>query len=74
MLTTRNPEMILHVRFDGRSEELSLEALNLSRSASDSQIKEAVATHFQRPARTFEGYVVVRNSQAIIVRPEAIYG
>ncbi|MEI6042847.1 MAG: hypothetical protein WCS37_00525 [Chloroflexota bacterium] len=71
MLTTG---LILHLRFEGRSEELNLDALNLSRDSSDEQIKQAVATHFDRPARNFENYVVVRNHEAIIVRPEAIYG
>ena len=74
MLTLRNSGPILHVRFEGRSEELNLAALNLSRDSSDEQIKQAVAIHFDRPARSFENYVVVRNSEAIIVRPEAIYG
>jgi hypothetical protein len=74
MFTPRDNRMVLHVRFDGRSEELSLESLNLSSTASDAQIKQALATHFQRPARTFDSYIIVRNSQAIIVRPEAIYG
>lgn len=74
MLTTQNTGPILHVRFEGRSEEFSLAALNLSHQATDEQIKQAVATHFDRPARTFEDYVIVRNSEAIILRPEAIYG
>lgn len=73
-LITRNTGPVLHVRFEGRSEEFSLAALNLSDLATDEQIKQAVATHFDRPVWTFEDYVVVRNSEAIILRPEAIYG
>ncbi len=74
MLTTANTGLLLHIRFDGRSEELSLNALNLNRQATDDEIKQAVATHFERPTRYFQDYVIVRNSETIIVRPEAIYG
>lgn len=65
---------LLHVRFDGRSSELPLDTLSLSPQSSDEEIKQAVARHFERPLRHFDPYVVVRSSQAIIVRPEAIYG
>ena len=64
----------IHVRFDGRSEELSLAMLHLQSNASDIQVKWAVANHFDLPAHYLNDYVVVRNNQAIIVRPEAIYG
>lgn len=65
---------IIHVRFAGRSEEINMTALHLSSDASDKQIKHALAGHFDLPATSLDDYVVVRNSTAIIVRPEAIYG
>ena len=71
---TRNDSPILHVRFEGRSEEISLAQLNLSRQSTDEQIKDGVARHFEKPSHYFDTFVIVRNSQAIIVRPEAIYG
>jgi hypothetical protein len=64
----------IHVRFDGRSEELSAAMLHLASNASDTQIKRAIASHFDLPQSYLDGYTVVRNSTAIIVRPEAIYG
>ncbi|MBO0781925.1 MAG: hypothetical protein J2P37_24155 [Ktedonobacteraceae bacterium] len=67
-------DQIVHVRFDGRSEELRLSGLNLLPGASDEQIKRAVAVHFDLPQRHLDDHVVVRTSQAIIVRPEAVYG
>lgn len=73
-MNIRMIEPVLHVRFDGRSYELTLGALNLTREATDSQIKQAVAGYFERPNSYFDNYVIVRTSQAIIVRPEAIYG
>jgi hypothetical protein len=65
---------IVHARIDGRSEELTLAMLNLGENASNEQIKQALACHFDLPARYLDDYAVVRTSQAIIVRPEAIYG
>jgi hypothetical protein len=64
----------IHVRFDGRSEELSAAMLHLATSASDSHIKRAIASHFDLPQSYLDGYTAVHNSTAIIIRPEAIYG
>jgi len=64
----------VHVRFDGRSEELTLVVLGLNSDATDAQIKRAVVRHFDLPASHLDTYVIVRTDQAIIVRPEAIYG
>ena len=67
-------DRIIHVRFDGRSAELPASSLNLASDAGDAQIKQAIASHFDLPRTYLDDYVVVRNSTAIIVRPEAIYG
>jgi hypothetical protein len=64
----------VHVRIDGRSEELTLALLDLNDSATNEQIKQAIVVHFDLPAHYLDNHVVVRTSQAIIVRPEALYG
>lgn len=64
----------IHVRFDGRSEELTAGMLQLDNHAADSQIKRAIADHFDLPTGYLDNHVVVRTSNTIIVRPEAIYG
>ncbi len=64
----------VHVRCDGHSEEVSLAALHVCNSVTDAQLKAAVAAHFDLPAHYLDSYIVIRSSQAIIVRPEAIYG
>jgi hypothetical protein len=68
-----NPD-VLHVRFAGRSDELSLQALGVNVGSSDDQIKLALAKHLARPVQDLETYVVVRHRAAIVVRPEAVYG
>ncbi len=64
----------IHVRFDGRSAELPAAMLRLGNTPDDMQIKRAIASHFDLPFSYLDNYVVVRNSNTIIVRPEAIYG
>lgn len=64
----------VHVRIAGRSEELSLAALHLQADATDLQIKDALVCSLDLPAHALAHHVIVRTSQAIIVRPEAIYG
>jgi hypothetical protein len=73
-MTQLTQTQVVHVRFEGRSEELTLDTLNLTAQSTDTQIKRAVAHYFERSPDYFNSFVVVRNSQAIIVRPEAIYG
>lgn len=65
---------VLHLRFAGRSDALPLAALGLNPQSSDSQIKQALAKHLDRPIEALAGYVVVRHSATVVVRPEAIYG
>jgi hypothetical protein len=67
-------DRIIHVRVAGRSEELNLAALGLQNEATDAQFKEAVARHLDLPVASLADHVIVRTSQAIIIRPEAIYG
>ncbi|GHO45539.1 hypothetical protein [Ktedonospora formicarum] len=65
----------LHVRFEGRSTELPMEVLfGLQADASDEQVKQTVILHFHLLPHSLDDHVVIRSSNAIIVRPEAIYG
>jgi hypothetical protein len=64
----------LHVRFDGRSDELTLGTLGLDRQAGDQTIKQAVARYYERPVHAFDDYVLARYEHAVVLRPEAIYG
>lgn len=65
---------ILHLRYNGRSEELPLAELGLNGRASDAEIKEALAQHLDIASERLASHVVVRTRQAIVVRPEALYG
>jgi hypothetical protein len=64
----------VHIRVAGRSEELTLAELSLQANATDAEIKHAVARYLDLPTLSLANHVIVHTSQAIIVRPEAIYG
>ena len=64
----------VHIRVNGRSAELTLAELNVQADATDVQLKIAVARCLDLSATALASHVIVRTSQAIIVRPEAIYG
>ena len=66
---------MVHVRYDGRSVDLSEAALRVNTGMSDAEIKEHVARHFDVGARQLDFYVVDRTPNGdMVVRPEAVYG
>lgn len=64
----------LHVRFNGSSAELTLESLSLRRDSSDEAVRTKLARAYGRKPADFAQYVVVREENAVIVRPVAFYG
>lgn len=72
MLTTET--LTLHVRFDGRSEELDFATLDLRPDAGDAELRAALARRYGCEIRALDEYVVVREKYAVIVRPIAFYG
>jgi len=71
---TQLAHLAVHVRFDGRSEEIPLAQLGIAQNATDNQLKHAVARYLDLPADSLSSHVIVRTTQAIIIRPEALYG
>jgi len=66
--------MRLHVRFNGRSEDLDLATLALGHDASDTELRAALARRYDCAIGAMASYVIAREPQAIIVRPIAFYG
>lgn len=66
---------MVHIRYEGRSVEVSEASLRVSLAMTDAEIKERVARHFDQSAQRLEFYVVDRTPNGdMIVRPEAVYG
>ncbi|MBD0369991.1 MAG: hypothetical protein ICV60_04095 [Pyrinomonadaceae bacterium] len=66
---------MVHIRYDGRSVDVSEAELRVHTGMNDAEIRERVARHFDIGPRQLEFYVVDRTpSGDMIVRPEAVYG
>jgi hypothetical protein len=67
--------MMVHIRFEGRSLELTEKELELTAGMSDTEIKARVAQHLDVRPERLAYYVVDRAPNGnVIVRPEAVYG
>ena len=73
MAMTLRTKQMLHVQLNGRCQEVSLEELQLTRHATDAQIKAAITRHFALPAHQLDQHIIVRSWQARVIHPEA-YG
>ena len=66
---------MIHVRFEGRSFDVSEKTLGLKGPASDYVVRERLAQHLDIGRGRLDGYVVDRlTSGDLVVRPEAVYG
>ncbi len=68
-------ERILHVRFEGRSQDIRLVVLDLGDLSTDGDVHRALAAYMGVPEQRFTVYVVERHANGnITVRPEAVFG
>lgn len=66
---------MLHLRFEGRSYDLSESQLNIKTEMKDAQIKEILTGYLGIRANRLENYVIDRPATGnLIIRPEAVYG
>lgn len=66
---------MVHVRFEGRSLDLDVQALGLPESCIDTELKRHLARHLDvRPERLGDYIVDRRPGGMVVVRPEAVYG
>ncbi len=66
---------MVHVRFEGRSFDLTRHELGLNGQGHDADVKARLALHFDVNPERFDLYIVdQRPNGDLIVRPEAVYG
>ncbi len=66
---------MVHVRFEGRSFDLTRRELGLNGQRRDADIKARLALYFDVSPERFDIYIVDRRPNGeLIVRPEAVYG
>ena len=67
--------IMVHVRFEGRSYDLTERQLDLNGHGHDTDVKACLALHFDVSPERFALYVIDRLPNGdLIVRPEAVYG
>jgi hypothetical protein len=68
-------QRIIHVRFEGRSQDIRFIVLDIGDLSTDQDVRQALAAYLDVPVRRFNGYVVERHANGnITIRPEAIFG
>ncbi|MGK7904381.1 MAG: hypothetical protein AB4352_23800 [Hormoscilla sp.] len=66
---------MVHVRFEGRSVDVTERQLGVTQDMNDIAVKERLAQHFDVARDRFNSYVIDRRTSGdMIVRPEAVYG
>ncbi|HEY9699044.1 MAG TPA: hypothetical protein V6D10_17405 [Trichocoleus sp.] len=66
---------MVHIRFEGRSIDLSETQLGITTGMNDVAVKERVSRHLDVHANRLVEYVIDRRpSGDLIIRPEAVYG
>ncbi|MCW3060015.1 MAG: hypothetical protein JWQ02_1836 [Capsulimonas sp.] len=66
---------MVHVRFEGRSYDLTERELNITATQTDDEIRTRLAGRFDVGPDALKDYVIDRTASGdLIVRPEAVYG
>jgi len=66
---------VVHIRFDGRSLDISQGDLDVGAVSSDNEIKRVLARHLEVPEARLRDYVIDRHETGnMTVRPEAVFG
>ena len=67
--------MKIHVRFNGRSDNLDFMDIGISNGSTDQEVKTSAARYYDRENDAFDRMVIERHANGnITLRPEAIYG
>jgi hypothetical protein len=73
--TANAPELLCHVRFEGRSRDIALDLLGVTAGSSDDAIKTAVAKFMEVSPQVFTSTVIERHANGnLTLRPEAVFG
>ena len=74
-MTEPTEQAIVHIRFEGKSQDIPVSQLDIGRASSDEEIKQAVANFLDTEVGKLENYVIERHANGnFTVRPEAVFG
>jgi len=74
-MTQQTRQAVIHIRFEGESQDIPVSRLDIGQTSTDEQIKDAVAGFLDVETEKLENYVLVRHkNKNYTVRPEAVFG
>jgi len=74
-MTNQVQEALIHIRFEGKSHDISVNEFDIGQTSSDEQIKTAVANFLEVDSGKLENYVIEHHENGnFTVRPEAVFG
>lgn len=66
---------MVHIRFEGRSYDVTEQQIEVTTNMSDREIKEQLSNYLDTSTHRLQDYVIDRRpSGDLIIRPEAVYG
>lgn len=66
---------MVHIRFEGRSVDITEKQLGIAAGMNDVAVKEHIARHLDVNSDRLSAYIIDRRpSGDLIIRPEAVYG
>jgi len=73
--TQETPQAVVHIRFEGKSQDISVSELDIGQTSTDEQIKSAVASFLDVEPAKLENYAIERHENGnYTIRPEAVFG
>ena len=66
--------MDVHIRYNGESHTLNGEEFGLTKGTSERNIKSLLSEIYGIPDRALDNLVVDRNTENIVIRPQAVFG
>jgi len=74
-VTQQTEQAIVHIRFEGKSQDIPVSELDIGEASTDEQIKQAVASFLDADVGKLADYVIERHANGnYTVRPEAVFG
>ena len=68
-------QAVIHIRFEGKSQDIPVSELDIGQASTDEQIKSAVAGFLDVEAEKLENYVIEHHENGnYTLRPEAVFG
>lgn len=74
-MTEQTRTAVIHIRFEGKSQDIPVSELDIGETSSDADIKNAIAGFLDVEAEKLENYAVEHHANGnYTIRPEAVFG